>query len=92
MNSKTTGPIKHAEGESNTSSERASWQERSLGEMSAPLLDRDATVFLHQSLSSPCVSTITKAEGTWISMEIRSIISVTVTRDYWPQSKPNWMT
>ena len=31
-----------------------------------PLLDRDADAFMHQSLSSPCVSTIAKAEGIWI--------------------------
>jgi 4-aminobutyrate aminotransferase len=30
------------------------------------LLKRDAKAFLHQSLSSPCVSTISKAEGIWI--------------------------
>ena len=30
------------------------------------LLRRDADAFLHQSLSSPCVATIAKAEGIWI--------------------------
>jgi 4-aminobutyrate aminotransferase len=29
-------------------------------------LDRDAAVFLHQSLSTPCLSAIGKAEGIWI--------------------------
>ena len=56
----------HTEGESNTSSARKKWLEKTSGEKSDPLLKRDAAVFLHQSLSSPCVSTIAKAEGIWI--------------------------
>lgn len=58
--------IVHTEGESNTSQARKAWLEKSIGPKSKPLLDRDAEVFLHQSLSSPCVSTIAKAEGIWI--------------------------
>lgn len=58
--------IVHTEGESNTSEARKSWQKKSMGPKSSPLLKRDADVFLHQSLSSPCVSTIAKAEGIWI--------------------------
>ena len=56
----------HTEGESNTSSVRAEWQKNNASPKSAPLLKRDADAFLHQSLSSPCVSTIAKAEGSWI--------------------------
>jgi (R)-1-hydroxy-2-aminoethylphosphonate ammonia-lyase len=58
--------IVHTEGESNTSNARKAWLKKSIGPNSAPLLDRDATVFMHQSLSSPCVSTIAKAEGIWV--------------------------
>lgn len=58
--------VVHTEGESNTSEARKSWQAKSAGEHSEPLLKRDANAFLHQSLSSPCVSTIAKAEGIWI--------------------------
>ena len=58
--------IVHTEGESNTSQARKAWLEKSTGGAAAPLLQRDAEVFLHQSLSSPCVSTIAKAEGIWI--------------------------
>ncbi|MCP5085411.1 MAG: aspartate aminotransferase family protein [Rhodobacteraceae bacterium] len=58
--------ITHTEGESNTSEARKSWLKQSIGPMSDPLLKRDAEAFLHQSLSSPCVNTITKAEGIWI--------------------------
>ncbi|MEO1109916.1 MAG: aspartate aminotransferase family protein [Pseudomonadota bacterium] len=58
--------IVHTEGESNTSEARKTWLKKSIGPKSSPLLKRDADVFLHQSLSSPCVSTIAKAEGIWI--------------------------
>ncbi len=58
--------IVHTEGESNTSDARKTWLKKSIGPNSSPLLKRDADVFLHQSLSSPCVSTIAKAEGIWI--------------------------
>ena len=59
-------PAFHTEGESNTSALRQRWLDKSIGPHSAPLLKRDAGAFLHQSLSSPCVSTIAKAEGIWI--------------------------
>lgn len=58
--------LTHTEGESNTSTVRAEYHQRVQKPKSAPLLARDANVFLHQSLSSPCVSTIKKAEGSWI--------------------------
>ncbi|WP_324753366.1 aspartate aminotransferase family protein [Roseovarius sp. Pro17] len=58
--------IVHTEGESNTSDARQAWLKKSIGSNSAPLLQRDSDAFLHQSLSSPCVSTIAKAEGIWI--------------------------
>ncbi len=58
--------IVHTEGESNTSAARRKWSASAIGVASARLLDRDAKAFLHQSLSSPCVSTIRKAQGLWI--------------------------
>ncbi len=58
--------IVHTEGESNTSRARRDWLQKSIGPISKPLLARDSDAFLHQSLSSPCVSTIARAEGIWI--------------------------
>ncbi|WP_371170916.1 aspartate aminotransferase family protein [Aliiroseovarius sp. 2305UL8-7] len=58
--------IVHTEGESNTSDARRAWLKKSIGPQSDPLLKRDAKAFMHQSLSSPCVSTIAKADGIWI--------------------------
>ena len=56
----------HTEGESNTSNARRDWRGRHQHSASDALLERDSEAFLHQSLSSPCVSTIAKAEGIWI--------------------------
>ena len=58
--------ITHTEGESNTSAQRRKWEERHADPATRSLLKRDSDAFLHQSLSSPCVSTIVKAEGIWI--------------------------
>ncbi|MCY0094796.1 (R)-1-hydroxy-2-aminoethylphosphonate ammonia-lyase [Hoeflea ulvae] len=58
--------ITHTEGESNTSAARRAWAAKHPDAATRDLLKRDADAFLHQSLSSPCVSTIAKAEGIWI--------------------------
>jgi len=63
---KPQATIRHTEGDANTSAARAEWLATSIGPKSRPLLDRDDNTFLHQSLSSPCVSTIAKAKGIWI--------------------------
>jgi 4-aminobutyrate aminotransferase len=58
--------MRHTEGEANTSDARADWSARETHNETRDLLARDADAFLHQSLSSPCLSTIAKAEGIWI--------------------------
>ena len=58
--------VQHTEGEANTSRARAKWASRETHGPTRNLLNRDADAFLHQSLSSPCVATIAKAEGIWI--------------------------
>ncbi len=58
--------IVHTEGESNKAPARRDWDARHDHAPSRALLERDADAFLHQSLSSPCVSTIARAEGIWI--------------------------
>ncbi|MGB3148614.1 MAG: aspartate aminotransferase family protein [Paracoccaceae bacterium] len=58
--------INHTEGESNSSAARREWAARHPDAATRSLLARDADAFMHQSLSSPCVSTIAKAEGIWI--------------------------
>ena len=56
----------HTEGESNNSAARGAWSAKLKDAETRELLDRDAAAFLHQSLSSPCVSAIARAEGIWI--------------------------
>ncbi len=58
--------LTHTEGESNTSAGRTRWLNTTDNPQSKPLLQRDSEAFLHQSLSSPCVATIKRAEGSWI--------------------------
>jgi len=61
-----TDTVHHTEGEANTSSARADWAAREDHAATKRLLARDSEAFLHQSLSSPCVATIARAEGIWI--------------------------
>jgi 4-aminobutyrate aminotransferase len=55
-----------AEGDTNLSPRRQGWVEAHLDESTRCLLRRDAQVFLHQSVSTPCLSAIRHAEGIWI--------------------------
>jgi 4-aminobutyrate aminotransferase len=64
---KATAPaLVHTEGEANTSAARRVWNARMGDEPTQSLVARDAAAFLHQSLSSPCLTAIAKAEGIWI--------------------------
>jgi 4-aminobutyrate aminotransferase len=54
------------EGEVNFSDRRNDWAKRNLGGASRTLVARDAAAFLHQSVSSPCLTAIRRAEGIWI--------------------------
>ena len=54
-----------SEGESNLSPRRKAWSDR-LGQATRDVLEKDAAGFLHQSVSSPCLSAISKAQGIWI--------------------------
>ncbi|RBO95958.1 (R)-1-hydroxy-2-aminoethylphosphonate ammonia-lyase [Pseudochrobactrum asaccharolyticum] len=56
----------HTEGESNRSEARQRWQAQQNSPYMEEVLRRDADVFLHQSLSSPCLTAIVKAQGIWI--------------------------
>ncbi len=55
-----------SEGETNMSPRRAAWAERTHDAATRALLDEDARHFLHQSVSTPCLSAIARAEGAWI--------------------------
>ena len=55
-----------SEGESNLSARRRRWVEESLDETARAAVEADARHFLHQSVSTPCLSAIARAEGIWI--------------------------
>ena len=57
---------KQSEGDTNLTGRRAEWQARSLDKNARALLARDEAAFVHQSVSTPCLNAISKAEGIWI--------------------------
>ena len=59
-------PIPQSEGDTNLTSRRAAWQARALDGATRALLDEDERHFLRQSVSTPCLNAIAKAEGIWI--------------------------
>lgn len=54
------------ESEINLSPRRQVWQDAYLDEPTRQYLAEDARYFLHQSVSTPCLSAIRRAEGLWI--------------------------
>ena len=55
-----------SESDTNATPARAAWHARNIDAATQALLDRDAAAFLHQSVSTPCLSAIRKAEGIFI--------------------------
>ena len=54
------------EGDINLSSERANWQQKIEHQPTLDLLAEDSRYFLHQSMSTPCLDVLDKAEGIYI--------------------------
>ncbi len=55
-----------SEGDINGTPRRAQWQAEHLDDTTRALLARDGAAFLHQSVSTPCLDAIRRAEGIWI--------------------------
>ncbi len=55
-----------SEGDVNLSPHRSAWSAAQVGTETQRLLDEDARRFLHQSLSTPCLNVLRRAEGAWI--------------------------
>ena len=55
-----------AEGDVNLSPLRRAWQAEHVGRKARALLDADSDVFLHQSLSTPCLDALDSCEGIWL--------------------------
>jgi hypothetical protein len=62
-----------AEGEVNRSPARQRWQDEHLDAPTRELLRRDAAAFLHQSLSTPCLNGIRRAQGIWIESVLQRL-------------------
>lgn len=56
-----------SEGDINISDNRAAWQQRHISDETARMLSDDATYFLHQSLSTPCLNVLDGAHGACIT-------------------------
>ncbi len=70
MNDRGPPPAAHdlaSEGDVNLSPRRRAWQEAHVGSAARDLLARDSSGFLHQSLSTPCLSALVAAEGIWLT-------------------------
>jgi ABC-type spermidine/putrescine transport system permease subunit II len=61
-----TRAIAQSEGDTNLSDLRAQWSARAHDDATRTALAEDARHFLHQSVSTPCLNAIAKAEGIWI--------------------------
>lgn len=55
-----------SEGDVNQSPRRRQWQSEQLDQATRTLLARDSAAFLRQSVSTPCLNVIAKAQGIWI--------------------------
>jgi 4-aminobutyrate aminotransferase len=64
----TTSPrdVAQSESDTNDTDRRAAWQARSLDTRTRALLAADEAHFLRQSVSTPCLNAIARAEGIWI--------------------------
>jgi 4-aminobutyrate aminotransferase len=58
--------IAQSEGDTNLTDRRAAWQRARLDAGTQALLAEDERYFLRQSVSTPCLNAIAKAEGIWI--------------------------
>ncbi len=58
--------VPQSESDTNLTDRRSAWQARNLDDAAKDMLREDAGVFLHQSVSTPCLNAVVKAEGLWI--------------------------
>ena len=55
-----------SESDTNTSPNRREWQKANIDESGWDIINRDADTFFHQSVSSPCLSALVEAKGSWL--------------------------
>ena len=59
-------PRTQSEGDVNISPQRSAWQAAALDDRTRALLEEDARVFLHQSLSTPCLNALEHCDGIYL--------------------------
>ena len=59
-------PWQATEGDINLSPQRVQWQENQIDAPTRGLLERDGQAFLHQSLSTPCLTSLAACEGIYL--------------------------
>jgi 4-aminobutyrate aminotransferase len=66
MTDSASQPPERAEGDINLSPRRRQWSEKHLDDATRAVLDEDAQLFLHQSLSTPCLNALRGSEGIYL--------------------------
>ena len=66
MNDSPSQSPERAEGDINLSPRRRKWSEQHLDDTTQAILDEDAELFLHQSLSTPCLNALQGSEGIYL--------------------------
>jgi len=66
MSDSETPPPERAEGDVNLSPRRRQWATQHLDDATRAILDEDAALFLHQSLSTPCLNALQGSEGIYL--------------------------
>lgn len=67
MNAAIESKKLRCEGDVNTTEAREKWQQQHNHNQTKSLLERDANVFLHQSMSTPCLNSLQAADGITIT-------------------------
>ncbi|MBT5926098.1 MAG: aspartate aminotransferase family protein [Verrucomicrobia bacterium] len=68
MNNDHSDSLDHlrSEGDINLSPARQAWAQKTLSDATREKLEEDASVFLHQSLSTPCLNVLTGCQGVYL--------------------------
>jgi 4-aminobutyrate aminotransferase len=66
MPSSINQPPERSEGDINLSPRRQSWSAQHIDDATTAMLDEDASLFLHQSLSTPCLNALQASKGIYL--------------------------
>ena len=61
------GQADRTEGDVNLSDHRLAWQQANVNDATRETLERDSAAFLHQSLSTPCLTELTGCDGMYLT-------------------------